>query len=116
MGGYAFNPNSFLTSIYNDFYNNTNHVALGIGGRLKANENNFLQVMRYLVWTSTSDSKDTLDFTHNFWNSVDPIEIYQKIIDKNDRLGQEKEGPLVDISGYKLERINWINKLKYRKN
>jgi hypothetical protein len=85
-------------------------------GLLTANENNFLQVNGYSVWTDQLNRADTLNCKLNYWNSINSMEIYEKIYDKNDRLGQGKEGPLVDISGYKLERINWINKLKYRKN
>ncbi len=112
LGGYSYTPNSGLNIINNDFYDNANHVALGIAGLIAANENNFLQVNGYSVWTNPQNGADTLNCKLNYWNSINSMEIYEKIYDKNDRLGQVHPGPVVDISGYQFEKIQWPATMK----
>ena len=95
----------------NDFIDNSTHVGLGIVGLITANNNNFLKVKNYFVWTNKRNKHDTLNFKQNFWNNANEIEISMKIYDKNDRLGQPFEGPVVDIENYRLEKICWVNKM-----
>ncbi len=41
-----------------------------------------------------------------------PGNFYFRLTDKNDRLGQVHPGPVVDISGYQFEKIQWPATMK----
>jgi len=94
----------------NDFVNNSNHIFVGRHADVKANYNNYIDETDYIVNTTTEDDIDTVNFKHNYWDYISPIEISNKIFDRLDRTSGER-GPIVEYSEFKLSYITWKDSL-----
>ncbi len=111
--GIAINPSGYAYSdtwvdiLYNDFFNNKDHLVLGQKGWCQANYNNFINEFTYIVKTSASINIDTLDFRYNYWNYLTPLEIDQKIYDKNDMTGIPNNGCIIDYRDFKINYFIW---------
>lgn len=114
--GVAINPAGYAYSytwvdiLYNDFFNNKDHLVLGQKGWCRANDNNFINEFNYIVKTSAIIDIDTLDFRNNYWNYIIPFDIDQKIYDKNDMSGIPNNGCIIDYRDYKINYFTWNKK------
>jgi len=105
-GSYAYS-HTWVDIFYNDFINNREHILLGQKGWCTANHNNFINEVNYIVKTSAKIEIDTLDFRNNYWNYFTPIEIDQKIYDKNDMSGIPNYGCIVDYRDFLINYFTW---------
>lgn len=104
--GYGY-TNTRVEIYRNDFKKNKSHVMVGATASCVSGENNYIDETDFIVKTSAYALGDTLNFQNNYWSYTNQIDISDKILDKNDRLGQQPEGPLVDFTNFAMNYINW---------
>ncbi|GAB4335115.1 MAG: hypothetical protein Kow0037_14530 [Calditrichia bacterium] len=107
-GGYAYKVSNVYLK-YNDFRDNKRHLDIGVYANVNGEFNNFLKEKELIIFTSPYVNFDTLYFNNNFWGYLELNDIEEKIIDKKDRIGQEHQGPIINLENYSLNFINWDN-------